>query len=279
MGSLRALALLFLAGCAPRPARILDTHIHLYDTSRPEGVPWPSKNDPVLYRPVLPAEYRALALEHGVTAAVVVEASPRIDDNRWLLDLVSGDPLFPAVVGNLQPGSPDFAANLDRFRFAGIRARVDPAKPKVIDDLKELARRRMSLDLLLPGTTLDQVAEIARQVPDLTIVLDHLAGAKVDGGPPDPRWTSKLRAAAAFPNVVCKLSGLEPQARPVLDVLWEAFGEDRLLYGSNWPVTLLRTDFGTHQGWVLDYVAPRGQAALDKVFWRNAARVYRIAPL
>ena len=285
MGRLRALALLLAAGCAAHPAKILDTHIHLYDTARPEGVPWPSKKEAVLYRPVLPAEYRALAAANGVSGAVVVEASPWVEDNRWVLDLVGGDAFFAGVVGNLQPGAPDFAANLDRFRLVGIRARVDPAKPKVIEDLKELAKRKMSLDLLLPATTLEQVVEIARQVPDLTIVLDHLAGAKADGAAPDAGRVSMLRAAAAYPNVVCKLSGLDQQAgaaraldhyRPVLDVLWEAFGEDRLLYGSNWPVTLLRTDFSTHQRWVLDYVRPKGQAALDKVFWRNAVRIYRV---
>jgi L-fuconolactonase len=288
---MRALPLLLLAACAaPMPAHIIDTHIHLYDPARPEGVPWPSKTDPVLFRPVLPAEFRALARAHGVAAAVVVEASPWVEDNRWLLDLVRGDALFPAVVGNLAPGTPDFATHLARFaadpRFVGIRA-----KPKLDDktmaDLRLLAERGKSLDVL--GPNLEDVAELARRLPTLTIVLDHLAGGQADGRAPDPGWTSKLRAAAAHPNVFCKLSGLDQQAglrpapaslehyRPLLDVLWAAFGEDRLIYGSNWPVTLLRTDPGTHQGWVLDYVRPRGQAALDKVFWRNALRAYRFA--
>lgn len=286
---MKALPLLLLAACsAAQPAHIIDTHIHLYDPRRPEGVPWPSKDDAVLYRPVLPADFRALAREHGITAAVVVEASPRVEDNRWLLDLVRGDPLFPAVVGNLAPGSPDFAANLERFaadpRFVGIRA-----KPKLDDrslaDLRRLAERGKSLDVL--GPSLEDVAELARRLPTLTIVLDHLAGAKADGRPPDPAWEARLRAVAAHPNVYCKLSGLDQQAgarpapaslehyRPLLDVLWEAFGEDRLIYGSNWPVTLLRTDVGTHQRWVLDYVRPQGQAALDKVFWQNAGKAYR----
>ena len=282
----KSIALLLLAGCAAHPTKIIDTHIHLYDPTRPQGVPWPSKNDPILYRPILPAEYRALARANGVAGAVVVEASPLVDDNQWVLDLVKDDPFFVGVVGNLQPGMRGFAANLDRFRLVGIRARVDPSKPGVIDDLKELARRRMSLDLLLPGTPLEQVLAITRQVPDLTIVLDHLAGAKVDGRRPDPTWIAQLKEVAASPSVFVKLSALDQQAgaarsldhyRPVLDILWEVFGEDRLVYGSNWPVTLLRTDFATHQAWVLDWARPKGQAALDKLFWRNAIRAYRLA--
>lgn len=280
---MRVLALLLLAGCAARPERILDTHIHLYDPGRPEGVPWPSKNDPVLYRPFLPEDFRALAREHGVSAALVVEASPRPEDNRWLLDLVRGDALFPGIVGNLKPGAPGFAEELDRLsadpRFVGIRARPRGDEASIAD-LRRLAARGKSLDVLGPPGGL---AEIARRVPELTIVLDHLAGAKADGAPPPAAWRAELRELAACPNVYCKLSGLDQQAgraaepetyRPVLDALWEIFGEDRLIYGSNWPVTLLRTDYGTHLRWVLDYVRPKGRAALDKVFWRNAVKAY-----
>ena len=272
--------------------RIVDTHIHLYDPSRPEGVPWPSKNDAVLYRPVLPAEYRELAKANGVAAAVIVEASAWPADNGWLLDLVKGDAVFPAIVGNLQPGSPDFAANLEKYaadpRFKGIRARVAASDPKSTADLKLLASKGLSLDLLVGTTTLDAVDAIAKELPSLVIVLDHLAGAKVDGKAPDATWSAKVREVAKHPNVVCKLSGLDQQAgtkpaskdsalyAPVLDLLWECFGEDRMIYGSNWPVTLLRTDFATHQELCLAYVRPKGKAALDKVFWKNAERIYRI---
>ena len=294
MGAMRTLllALLMIPQADPlKPARIVDTHIHLYDPSRPEGVPWPSKNDPVLYRPVLPAEYRELAKANGVTAAVVVEASAWPADNGWVLGVTKDDPVFPAVVGNLLPGAADFAANLEKYaadrRFVGIRARVAASDEKAMADLKRLAERGLSLDLLVNLQTLDAVLGIAKALPSLRIVLDHLAGAKVDGKAPDTAWSAKLREVAKHPNVYCKLSGLDQQAgvkpaskelshyAPTLDLLWELFGEDRLIYGSNWPVTLLRTDFATHQELCLAYVRPKGQSALDKVFWKNAQRVYR----
>ena len=121
----------------------------------------------------------------------------------------------------------------------GIRARPG-LDDRSIADLRLLAARGKSLDLLAPPAL---AAEIARRVPELTIVLDHLAGAKVAEGAPAKAWLDDLRAAAAFPNVYCKLSGLDQQAgragelelfRPTLDALWAAFGEDRLMYGSNW---------------------------------------------
>ena len=100
-----------LAVADDRPL-VIDTHTHFYDPTRKEGVPWPGKADKVLYRTVLPAEYKKLAAPHGVTGTVVVEASPRVEDNQWLLDLAEDEPLIVGIVGHLSPGQRDFAANL-----------------------------------------------------------------------------------------------------------------------------------------------------------------------
>src|SRR2546421_730543 len=70
---------------------IIDTHTHFYDPSRPQGAPWPGKSDKLLYRPVLPGEYKKLARPFGVVGAIVVEASPWLEDNQWLLDLAAKD--------------------------------------------------------------------------------------------------------------------------------------------------------------------------------------------
>jgi L-fuconolactonase len=106
-------------------APIIDTHIHLFDTARPEGVPWPEKTNSVLYKPALPARYRSIATPLGITGAVVVEAGPWLEDNQWLLDIAAKDPIILGVVGNLEPGKPEFAKQLERFHrnplFRGIR--------------------------------------------------------------------------------------------------------------------------------------------------------------
>ena len=100
---------------AAEPTRIVDTHTHFYDPTRPEGVPWPDPNDALLYRKVMPAEYRKLAEPHGVRGTVVVEASPWVEDNQWLLDLAAREPFILGIVGNLDPLAADFATNLARF--------------------------------------------------------------------------------------------------------------------------------------------------------------------
>src|SRR5262245_50765938 len=86
------------------PAPIIDCHTHFYDPTRPEGVPWPSKDDKLLYRPVLPADFIAIARPLSVTGTVVVEASPRVEDNQWVLDRAAEEPFIVGLVGNLAPG-------------------------------------------------------------------------------------------------------------------------------------------------------------------------------
>ena len=89
---------------------IIDTHIHLFDTTRPQGVPWPEKKDKVLYKPALPARYRKIVAPLGVTGAIVVEASPLLEDNQWILDIAETNTIIVGAVGNLEPGKPDLVS-------------------------------------------------------------------------------------------------------------------------------------------------------------------------
>ena len=106
---------------------IIDTHVHFYDPQRPQGIPWPPPDNALLYRTVLPEHCMALAVPEGVTGAIVVEASPWVEDNQWILDIAQGEPFIVGFVGNLHPASDDFGANLDRLSenplFSGIRKR------------------------------------------------------------------------------------------------------------------------------------------------------------
>src|SRR6476660_2699055 len=104
---------------------IIDTHIHLFDPSRPQGVPWPPKGNAVLYKTALPARYRKIAGPLGIVGAIEVEASPWLEDNQWVLDVAAKDTIIVGTVGNLEPGKPDFRKQLDRLHrnplFRGIR--------------------------------------------------------------------------------------------------------------------------------------------------------------
>ncbi len=274
--------------------RIIDTHTHFYDPSRPQGVPWPKKGDELLYRTVLPSEYRKLAEPHGIAGTVVVEASPWLEDNQWLLDLAAREPFIVGIVGNLDPLDAQFATHLSRFAknplFRGIRI---PGKTVVehgneegfLASMKRLADAGLSLDLN-GGPYLPHVAKFARAVPGLRIVIDHVGGA---GNPERPPSDWAIAEAAAAPNVFCKISGMPEQSgaakrqapkeaafyRPLIDTAWKAFGPDRLLFGSNWPVSDNGTDFASVVGIVHAYFAGKSDEERAKFFRENSRKVYR----
>lgn len=278
---------------------IIDTHTHFYDPTRPGGVPWPPKDDPILYRRVLPSDFFALAAPLGVTGTVVVEASPLEEDNQWVLDLLDKDPRLLGLVGHLKPGKPGFEAHLKRFsrhpKFRGIRAGgwdgpLDPAHTTTIQHLKQLAEWNLSLDVLIGPAQLPQIAQIAATVPNLRILINHIANVPVDGNTPPLAWKDGLRACASHPNVACKVSALVEGTgrthqdaprdlayyRPVLDWVWDCFGEDRVIYGSNWPVSERFANYATVLNLVQTYFGEMGSRVLHKFLQGNARRYYRV---
>ena len=280
------------------PARIIDTHTHFYDPARPQGVPWPPKNEPKLYRTVLPRDYRAVPVSRHADATVVVEASEWVEDNQWILDLAANDPFLVGLVGNLPVGKEEFPALLKRLaanpRFRGIRLH-EPAFRKALGDptalahLKLLPRYDLEFDANVGGATLPEVARIAKEISDLRIVVNHIANVRIDGRDVPEAWRRGMAAAAACRNVCCKFSGIVEGSgrrdgsaphdvdfyRKVLDIVWAEFGEDRLIYGSDWPVCELFASLETVQSLALDYVGAHGGKALEKVFWKNAVKVYK----
>ena len=274
---------------------IIDTHTHFYDPTRSEGVPWPDPDDDVLYRPVYPEHHKALAIPEGVTGTVVVEASTWVEDNQWILNLAENEPFIVGFVGNLDIGAPDFEGNLERYAanplFRGVRLRgVDIGEVVTGGDLANiemLAAKDLSVDLLSSPDALPGVTALAAKIPELRIVINHVAGVPIDGKAPDAGWVEGMQMAAANPHVYCKVSGLVESTKdepaptdvayyaPTVDVLWDAFGVDRLVYGSNWPVSERFADYATVQRIVSQYFNAKGVVATEKYFWRNATAAYK----
>lgn len=263
---------------APAKAPIVDTHTHFYDPTRPQGVPWPSPTEKSLYRRVLPPEFVALARPHGVTATIVVEASPWLEDNQWVLDLATEHRVIAGLVGHLNPGQAGFREHLARFRknslFLGIRLGGGALtqglfSPPFLEDLRQVAGAGLQVDLLGGPAMLEAVARLARAVPDLRIVIDHMPFDAL-GGP-------ALTALHEHSRVYAKVSGRTADTAG-LDELWRVFGPDRLIYGSNWPVSDRVAPYARIFSTVHSYFASKGDAALRKFLWDNALAAYRFNP-
>jgi len=275
---------------------VIDCHTHFYDPQRPQGVPWPGR-DSGLYRTVLPADLRRQPQHLPVTGTIVVEASSWLEDNDWLLDLGQRDPLIVGVVGNLNPESVNFGSQVRRLSanplFRGIRISAQQASVLLERGrsgvLGILAEQDLALDVNGGPETPELLSRLAQALPQLRIVLNHLGNPAITREPPPASWVSGIRAAATCSNVFCKVSALVEGAardgggapeeldfyRPYLDVVWGAFGDRRVIYGSNWPVSERAADYRVLQRLVAEYAAEHGEDAVQRFFAGNSKTAWK----
>ena len=251
---------------------------------------------------MLPAEYKKLASPHGITGTVVVEASPWVEDNQWLLDLAKDEPFLVGIVGNLSLTEKDFTKNLTRFAknplFRGIRVNEDALRTALkdgtqLDRLKAFNDSGLTLDINGGSGTFFLAAEVTEKLPKLRVVVNHMGNPTIEGKEPPEAWRRAVRVGGeAGPNVFCKMSALVEGSRkndgkattdlafytPVLDELWKAFGADRLVFGSNWPVSDIYAKFETVYALAAKYVKGKGDEAFAKVFGANAVKAYQLKP-
>lgn len=283
-----------------RSIPIIDAHIHLFDPTRPQGVPWPEKDNAVLYKPALPERYKSITAPLGVVGAIKVEASPWLEDNQWVLDVAAKDPIIVGMVGNLEPADKDFRKQLDRFRqnplFLGIRygnlwgrsLSAQLSNPGFVAGIKALAASGLSLDTAnQTGELLSSTLRLTDSVPNLRVVIDHLPQMQ----PPTEATAQKayaetMRAFAKRPQVYVKISevlrkvdGKIPMDlgfyKSRLDEIFGTFGEDRVIFGSDWPNSDNWKPYPQVLGMVREYFAGKGSAAAEKYFWRNSVKAYR----
>jgi len=280
---------------------IIDSHIHVFDAVRPEGIPWPETGHP-LHGVRLPEHYWALACEQHIIGAIVVEASPWRLDNFWLLETLRERPKMLGFVGNLSPFDAHFDDDLSLLEseplFLGLRygnlwdrdLLEEQSRPGFIDAMQRLAASGRSLDSANPDPRLIKgLLRLSDAVPNLRIVVDHLPNAAV---PERQRadFQQDVFALAERPNVFAKLAEIPQRTeqgvvsdpayyRDRLAYLWEAFGEDRCFFGSDWPNSDSITDFGSTVDLVRGYMADKSVEVQEKFFLRNVAQAYSIPQL
>jgi L-fuconolactonase len=287
---------------------VIDAHHHVWDLA--------VRDQPWLSGPAMAAIRRSFSLDDlrphaaaaGVGATVLVQTVTVAAETPELLALAAADQLVAGVVGWTDLTSPAVAAELDRLAagpggewLAGVRHQVqsepDPdwlRRPDVIRGLRAVEAAGLCYDLLVLPHQLPAATRAAAAVPGLTFVLDHAGKPRIGGDLTG--WTAALRDLAARPNTVCKLSGLVTEAVPevlpdamsantvpaaiaeVADVVLSAFGAERVMFGSDWPVCLLASDYAGVTALarsLTDGLSPAERAA---VFGETAARAYQLGP-
>ncbi len=277
---------------------IVDTHVHLFDSRRPQGVPyagspeWAKEKNGV----ALPSTYRPYAEPLNIVAAIELEASPWVEDNLWVLEQMETDTMFVGTVGDLEPEKPDFAELFDRFRknpmFLGIRcgniwgrdvSRQVP-DPRFIEGLKRVADAGLVMDTANPTAELMQaMLRISDKVPTLRIVLDHLPS--FDPSPAQQKaYEAVLKEIHGRPLINAKLSEIDHKGNPGrglaahkdrLDMLMEIFGEDRVVFGTDWPNSWGTATPAEIVAVARAYFATRTRAAAEKYFWKNSLAIYK----
>ena len=294
------------------PFPVIDTHIHIFDKTR-RGTPYPATmaagGEPPQGYIALPNRYKLVVSPFGVVGAVIVEASDRLEDNFWLLDVAKEHPIIVGLVGNLNPTDSTFARNLEKLvrnkLFFGIRPRAAFGgggllkgldQPELMANLKRLADADCSVDTDTPSmgaTAPEALVRLLDKIPSLRLVMDHLPGLtyrlkEFGDKAAMSNYVRHLQELGKRPNVYIKLSEV---VRPVngkvstdlatykdwLDQLWSIFGDDRIVFGSDWPQSE-SLEFNSYPNLIKvarDYVASKSPAAMEKVFWKNSAKAYR----
>ena len=275
---------------------MIDAHLHLWDLRR-SAYSWITPELGPLHTTITADRAHGELAAVGVERAVLVQAEDSVADTEFMLEVAAEHDWVAGVVGWVQLDAPDVAeAQLDRFAadpaFRGVRHLVhdDPR-----DDLLALPAVRTSLGLLadrgLPFDVPDAwprhltaTAELAGALPGLTVVLDHL-GKPPHGRPDFPAWREEFAAVAARPNTVAKVSGLQVRGepftaagiRPAWETALELFGPDRLMWGSDWPMTLLTAGYGGTWEVMAELFGELTEKEQGKILEGTALRVYRLS--
>jgi L-fuconolactonase len=278
---------------------VIDSHHHFWDPGRAD-YPW--MKGPAMApirRPFGPDDLAPLAAASGVDASIVVQCRSDEAETEELLEIAASTAFVVGIVGWTDLESPRVSARLDRLlqrpaggKLVGIRHQVhdEPdadwlTRTAVRRGLAAVFERGLAYDLLVRSREMPAAVAVAREFPHGRFVLDHAGKPPIAMGF-DRVWADRLQALGACPNVTCKISGLATEAtwsdwdaerlRPAIDHAWRCFGEDRLLFGSDWPVCLLAGSYDRIKRVAESCLSAFGQAAIDKARGANAIAAYKL---
>ena len=271
----------------------VDAHVHFWGPAELERYDWMTPEMDAIRRPFGPQDLIGHLERHDFDCAVLVQTCSSVEETRGFLETAAATPTIAGVVGWVDLTSPDVADRLAELRarphgryLVGIRHQVhDEPDPEWLlrDDvrrgLRAVAEAGFAYDLLVRTRELPAAVAVARALPQLRFVVDHIAKPPIASGELEP-WAERMAELARLEHVSCKLSGIVTEAEwrswrpedvgPYVSRVTEWFGDERLIFGSDWPVCTLAASYDA----VVALAEQFAGAGNEAVFGRNAARVY-----
>jgi L-fuconolactonase len=271
----------------------VDSHVHFWRYS-PEEYGWIDEPMAAIRRDFLAADAARELAAVGLDGLVAVQARQTLAESEWLLELAAESSVIAGVVGWVELTSPRAEAELERFgeKLCGVRhiVQAEPddeflLRPDFNRGIAALARYDLAYDILIFPRHLPAAVRFVDLHPQQRFVLDHLAKPDIRGRVLEP-WRTQLRELARRPNVSVKLSGLVTEAdwqrvtaadlRPDLETALEAFGPERAMFGSDYPVCSVAARYADVYGFVADFVATLSDSEKLGIFGENARKFYRL---
>lgn len=271
---------------------IIDAHQHFWDKDR-FHYPWLTPALGCLYRNFLPSDLQPQLEKSGVAKTVVVQAMASLEETRFLLELADGNEFIAGVVGWVPLGDNTLAVNLEELcrnrKFKGVRHQVEDEEKRdwllqeeVLRGLSTVAAFGLSFDALLGQDQLWQLEAVCERAEGLSIVLDHAAKPDIAGGEYQA-WAAHMKRVARLP-ILCKMSGLLTEAdhahwtidglRRYAECILECFGADRVMFGSDWPVSTQAADYETSVRTAETLLSMLSAAQREMVMYANARKFY-----
>ena len=277
---------------------IVDAHQHFWDPARGD-YGWLTPDNPI-HRVFSADDLRPLMVQAGVDATIIVQAAPTPAETDYMLGIARDTPWILGVVGWIDLEAADAVKEVRRRAgdplFLGVRPMLqdlgDPnwiLQAKLTPALNAIAAEGLVFDALILSHQIAAITELAKRHPQLSIVLDHAAKPQFGDSEAMARWACDIEKLAALPNVTCKVSGLLTELKAggsrddvarAIGVLFDLFGPERLLWGSDWPVLTLSNCFlgaGDYQGWfelAREAIAAKDSGAVAAIMGGNALRIY-----
>ncbi|WP_138481884.1 amidohydrolase family protein [Dyadobacter bucti] len=273
---------------------IIDAHQHfwIFDLERDS---WITPEMGVIRKNFLPEDLRPVLRSNGVDGCVAVQAAQTDSETEFLLQLAEANDFVKGVVGWVDLRSPNLYGQLEKYsqfeKLKGFRHVVQGEEegfmlqPDFIKGVGQLVAFDFTYDILIRANQLEEAFNFAVRLPNIHFVLDHIAKPLIKSWEIE-KWSSDIRKLAELPNVTCKVSGMVTEAdwqnwekadfRPYLDVVFEAFGTERLLYGSDWPVCLVAAEYEGAKGILTDYLSMFSDREMADVMGQNAVKFYNL---